>query len=83
MALKNLPPLYKQLRELIPEIESIKEQIEEIYQEEIDSFDSMPENIQMSLRGANSYDSQREMENALEWLQNSIDMIEDLTNEQE
>ena len=62
----------QRIRDIRREIESCKENLQKILDEEQDYFDNMPENLQGSMRGSDSEDTIDTMENCIEDLENII-----------
>ena len=62
------------IRKIKQEIETCKENLQKILDEEQDYFDNMPENLQGSMRGSDS-------EDAIDTLENCIDDLENIINE--
>lgn len=59
-------------------IEEIKEYIEDILSDEENSYDNMPEGLKSTMNGMNSEDSIDSLNNAVEYLENAIDSLEDI-----
>ena len=64
----------QRIRDVRREIESCKENLQKILDEEQDYFDNMPENLQGSMRGSDS-------ENAIDVLESCIEDLENIINE--
>lgn len=62
----------QRIRDVRREIESCKENLQKILDEEQDYFDNMPENLQGSMRGSDSEDAIDTMENCIDDLENII-----------
>ena len=62
----------QRIRDVRREIESCKESLQKILDEEQDCFDNMPENLQGSMRGSDSEDAIDIMESCIEDLENII-----------
>ena len=62
----------QKIRDVRKEIESCKENLQKVLDEEQDYFDNMPENLQGSMRGSDSEDAIDTMENCIEDLENII-----------
>lgn len=65
----------QRIRDVRREIESCKESLQKILDEEQDYFDNMPENLQGSMRGSGSEDAIDTMENCIEDLENIINEL--------
>ena len=65
----------QKIRDVRKEIESCKENLQKILDEEQDYFDNMPENLQSSIRGSDSEDAIDTMENCIEDLENIINEL--------
>lgn len=62
----------QKIRDVRKEMESCKENLQKILDEEQDYFDNMPENLQGSMRGSDSEDAIDIMESCIEDLENII-----------
>ncbi len=62
----------QKIRDVRKEIESCKESLQKILDEEQDYFDNMPENLQGSMRGSDSEDAIDVMESCIDDLENII-----------
>ena len=65
----------QRIRDVRREIESCKESLQKILDEEQDYFDNMPENLQGSMRGSDSEDAIDTMETCIEDLENIINEL--------
>ena len=65
----------QRIRDIRREIESSKENLQKILDEEQDYFDNMPENLQGSMRGSDSEDAIDAMESCIEDLENIINEL--------
>lgn len=59
-------------------IESAKDEIEDIFYEEQDAYDNMPENLQYSMRGEESSDAINSLQEAVDALDEAIDIFNEL-----
>lgn len=59
-------------------INTLKDDLENILNDEQDYFDNMPENLQGSLRGEESEDAISNMEDAIENLSDAIESLEEV-----
>ncbi len=66
----------KEIRELINELEELKEKIEIVLEEEQDYYDNMPENLQGSERGEIAESAISELEESLDNIDNAIENLE-------
>ena len=62
----------QRIRDVRKEIETCKENLQKILDEEQDYYDNMPENLQCSMRGSGSEDAIDIMESCIEDLENII-----------
>ena len=62
----------QKIRDIRKEIETCKENLQKILDEEQDYFDNMPENLQGSMKGSDSEDAIDTMESCIEDLENII-----------
>ncbi len=67
-----------EIRILINEINCNKGKLELILNDEQDYFDNMPENLQGSIRGMISEDAISSLEDAMEYLNNAIESLEEV-----
>ena len=67
-----------QLKKLIEKIEIIKDELESIESDEQDYFDTMPENLQGSTNGINSEEAIDKMADAVVYMEDVIEMIEEI-----
>lgn len=65
----------KKISEVIKMIDTTKNYLETILEEEEECFDNIPENLQYSARGEDSQDAIDNMNEALEKLSDSIDYL--------
>lgn len=65
----------QKIRDVRKEIETCKDNLQKILDEERDYFDNMPENLQGSMRGSDSEDAIDTMENCIEELENIINEL--------
>lgn len=68
----------KKIANIITEIEKIKSSLECVLFDEQMAFDSMPENLQYSMRGEESQEAIDCMEGAVDSLSDSISQLEEL-----
>ena len=68
----------QRIREVRKEIETCKENLQKILDEEQDYFDNIPENLQSSMRGSDSEDAIDTMESCIEDLENIINELTDI-----
>ena len=61
-------------------IESIKEEIEEVLWEEDDAYNNMPENLQYSMRGEESYNAIDNLQEAVDVLEEVLDILNEINN---
>lgn len=66
----------KEIREIINELEELKEKIEMVLAEEQDYYDNMPENLQGSERGEIAESAIFELEESLDNIDNAIENLE-------
>lgn len=62
----------------IKKIEQVKEELQEILNEEESVFDNMPENLQSSMRGEESEEAINCMSEAIDALDNAIEQLEEI-----
>ena len=67
-----------QLKKLIEKIEIIKDELESIESDEQDYFDTMPENLQGRTNGINSEEAIDKMADAVVYMEDVIEMIEEI-----
>ena len=67
----------KQISELMQKVSDLKEELDEVLQEEQDYYDNMPENLQYSARGENSEEAICNLEEACSSLKMVEKSIED------
>lgn len=68
----------KKIANIIQDIESIKEKLQEVLSEEESVFDNMPENLQCSMRGEESEEAIDYMGEAIDGLDNAIEQLEEI-----
>ena len=68
----------QKIRDVRRGIESCKESLQKILDEEQDYFDNMPENLQGSMRGSDSEDAIDTMESCIEDLENIISELTEI-----
>ena len=68
----------QRIRDVRKEIESCKESLQAILDEEQEYFDNMPENLQGSMRGSDSEDAIDTMESCIEDLENIINELTEI-----
>jgi len=68
----------KALAKLLPDIERIKAELEQLRDEEQDAFDAMPEGLQQSERGQISEDAVSSLDCAVDGLEEAITNISDI-----
>lgn len=68
----------KQLRGVIETLNIMKDSIESVRDEEQETFDNMPENLQMSERAMTSENAIEALEEALDSLDNVLDRLEEV-----
>lgn len=66
------------IRNIIKEIEQVKEKLQDVLNEEESVFDNMPENLQYSMRGEESEESIDYMDEAVDALDNAIEQLEEI-----
>ena len=66
------------IKNIIKEIENVKEKLQEVLNEEESVFDNMPENLQCSIRGEESEESIDYMDEAIDALDNAIEQLEEI-----
>lgn len=66
------------IKNIIKEIEQVKEKLQEVLNEEESVFDNMPENLQCSMRGEESEESIDYMNEAIDVLDNAIEQLEEI-----
>lgn len=66
------------IRNIIKEIEQVKEKLQDVLNEEESVFDNMPENLQCSMRGEESEESIDYMDEAVDALDNAIEQLEEI-----
>lgn len=55
------------------QVESLKDDLQWVYDEEVEAFENMPEPLQDSERGLTSQEAQENLEMALEYLENALE----------
>lgn len=68
----------ERLRNVIRAIQNVTDNLKSILDDEQWAYDSMPENLQCSMRGSDSEEAISTMEEAQENLQQAIDLIQDV-----
>lgn len=66
----------KQISELMQKVSDLKEELDEVLQEEQDYYDNMPENLQYSARGETSEEAICNLEEACSCLDDCISNLE-------
>ena len=69
----------ERLRNVIRAIQNVTDNLKSILDDEQWTYDSMPENLQCSMRGLDSEEAINIMEEAQENLQQAIDLIQDIS----
>lgn len=64
------------IKELIYKITELKDEVDELLQEEQDCYDNMPENLQCSERGENSEEAISNLDDACSCLDDCISNLE-------
>lgn len=67
----------KKLQELMKQLESIKDELNEVQEEEQDAYDNLPENLQYSERGQQMEQAVENMSSAADYLDDIISCIEE------
>lgn len=67
-----------QIRQIIGNIEEIKNRLQNVLDEEQEVFDNMPENLQGSIRGMDSENAIDLMEESIEGLESAVSLLEDI-----
>ena len=62
----------------INQIEAVKKVVEQIYDEEQDAFNNMPESLQASANGEASEEAQAHLEEAIDSLEDAIACLEEV-----
>lgn len=68
----------KQICEVIKNIEAIQNILDNILNDELDAYDSMPEGLQSSENGMTSEDAQESLEYAINTLEEAIMSLEEI-----
>ena len=68
----------EKLTEVLKRLNEIKDKVDSLELEEENSFDSIPENLQDSLRGQDSQDAIDELSEAVENLENAIENLDNI-----
>lgn len=68
----------KQICEVIKNIESIQSTLDNILNEELDAYNSMPEGLQSSENGMVSEDAQESLECAIDTLEEAVMSLEEI-----
>ena len=71
------------ISKIIKEIEYIKDKLQDILDEEESVFDSMPENLQGSMRGQESEEAIECMDEANDAIENAIEQLEEAVDKLE
>ena len=66
------------IKNIIKEIEQVKEKLQEVLSEEETIFDNLPENLQYSMRGEESEASIDCMNEAVDALDNAVEQLEEI-----
>ena len=70
----------KSLTTLIPDLDRLKNTLEQIRDEEQESFDAMPEGFQQSQRGADSEAAIYLIEQCIDYVESTVDNINEITS---
>ena len=68
----------KEIHDILSEIQNIKSKLEMVQMNEEMAFDSMPENLQYSMRGEESQEAIDVMNSAVESLDEAIDQLNNI-----
>ena len=66
------------IQQVIDNINSVREKLQEVLDDEQFAFDSMPENLQYSMRGEESQEAIDYMNEVIEYLDNAIETLESI-----
>jgi hypothetical protein len=66
------------IKKIIKDIETIKNDLQDILSDEEFAFDSMPENLQYSSRGEESQEAIDYMNEAMDGLDNAVEQLESI-----
>lgn len=69
------------IQEVIEELESIREQLEELQLEEEEAYDNMPDNLKESTMGENMYEWTEVLSDSEDDVQGIIDELQDKLDE--
>jgi len=67
------------IKKIIKDIETIKNDLQDVLSDEEFAFDSMPENLQSSSRGEESQEAIDYMNEAIEGLDNAVEQLESIS----
>ena len=65
-------------KEVVKAIEQIRKVVYDILSDEMDSYDNMPDGLKESQNGYNSEDAQRNLDNAIDSLEEAIQYLEEI-----
>ena len=66
------------IAKIISDLESIKERLQDVLDDEQNVFDNMPENLQCSMRGEESETAIECMNEAVDALDNAVEQLEEI-----
>ena len=75
---KQIQLIVQRAERIIDMLTALRDDTEEILNDEIDAFESMPESLQESDRGQNSQDAQDSLSDAIDALDEAISCLEEV-----